>query len=785
MKIERYRVEVNGIVQGVGFRPFVYKLAMSLSLKGMVRNTAGGVLIEIEGPVQTLDQFVTRLRTEAPPLAQIDTVKTEPLAYSGYENFTIIASSVEEAANTLISPDISICSDCGRELFDPADHRYLYPFINCTNCGPRYTIIRDVPYDRHNTTMREFPMCPFCGAQYGDPYDRRYHAQPVCCHDCGPGLYLLAAGQQRGIVPDIEGVQVPSADRMSRVYVSGLMRRAVQLLADGKILAIKGIGGYHLVCDAASKKAVEELRKRKHRDEKPFALMARDLETARKYCAIDEEEERLLLSPARPIVLLAQKPGTGLPEELAPGNPDLGIMLPYTPLHLLLFFNRPGSPSICPELLVMTSGNRSSEPICFEDEDAFERLKDIADYFLTNNRPIRTRTDDSVVRAFRGGIYPVRRSRGYAPTPVIANVEILPASPPSVLAVGGELKSTFCITKGNRFFVSQHIGDLENLETMQSFEDGIEQYKRLFDISPTVVAYDLHPGYLSTGYAQELQGVVKIPVQHHHAHPASCMAENGLSGEVIGVAMDGTGYGEDGCIWGGEFFTGSYARFERAAHLEYFRLPGSEAAVREPWRSAASCLHQCGFDIGRILKDISADRLELAEAMLERKLNSPLTSSMGRLFDAVAAIAGIRNYCSFEGQAAMELEYAASGHRGMAYPCRIEKQQDVYILGIREMIKGIVGDAADGVAPGIISAHFHETVACLIEQTCLRLREDKGLDRVVLSGGVFQNMRLLAACMDKLQEKGFQVFIHRRVPTNDGGISLGQAAIAVAQARNI
>lgn len=815
MELKRYRIEVNGIVQGVGFRPFVYKLADALLLKGVVQNTAGGVLIEIEGGTVALEAFTSRLTTDAPPLARIDAVKVEKLEYQGYKDFSIIASGSGKALNTLISPDISICDDCSREMFDSADHRYLYPFVNCTNCGPRFTIICDVPYDRHNTTMKDFEMCPVCSAQYKDPDDRRYHAQPVCCQDCGPELFLLDAG---GKAVDMgnrsdEGNGEGNSEG-NGIYSPDLAARTAQLLAAGRILAIKGIGGYHLVCDASDSNAVDELRRRKYRDEKPFALMARDLETVQKYCYADETGISLLLSPARPIVLLPRKPDSTLPEQLAPGNPSLGVMLPYTPLHLLLFFNGSGKPAPCPEMLVMTSGNKSNEPICYDDADAIKRLKGIADYFLTNNRPIRTRTDDSVVRAFRDGEYFIRRSRGYAPAPVTINTDILPADPPSVLALGGEMKNTFCITKVNNFFVSQHIGDLENLETLQAFEGGIEHYKRLFDISPTIAAHDLHPAYLSTEYAYSLKDAVKVPVQHHHAHIASCMAENNLSGEVIGVAFDGTGYGEDGNIWGGELFTGSYEKFERAAHLEYFRLPGSEAAVREPWRVAAACLHQSGYDIRnldglhrmkngeshlpggtgddtaplgntggmRLLSEISTEQLELVAEMLEKGFNSPLTSSMGRLFDAVAALTGIRCINGFEGQAAMDLENAASGEQGGAYGYHTEKRENSYVIEIKEIIEGIMADLAAGVAPGIISARFHETIACLVEDTCCRLRGDKGLEKVVLSGGVFQNMQLLSSCMDKLQKRGFQVYIHRKVPTNDGGISLGQAVIAMARA---
>jgi hydrogenase maturation protein HypF len=792
MKLERYRVEVNGIVQGVGFRPFVYKLAHSLSLKGTVLNTAAGVLIEAEGATEELEVFVSRLVSDAPPHAAIDTISTEKLEPIGYEEFTISSSMPGVSLNTLISPDIATCGDCRRELSDPADHRHLYPFINCTNCGPRYTIISDVPYDRENTTMRDFAMCPVCGAQYSEPADRRYHAQPLCCHDCGPELVLtdregkvIAGGNTKSNADvNIAARNITAGNiAIDKEAAIDPVNRAAELLATGSILAMKSLGGYHLVCSALDSIAVEELRRRKYRDEKPFALMAGELETIRKYCEIDDISSQLLQSVASPIVLLPKKPDCTLPERLAPGNPNLGVMLAYTPAHLLLFSAETGKKVKCPEILVMTSGNKSDEPICYEDEDAFSRLKGIADYFLTNNRPIRTRTDDSVLRTFRGREYFIRRSRGYVPAPVTIDRTVLPAGPPSVLALGGELKNTFCMTKDNRFFISQHIGDLENLETLQSFEESIEYYKRLFGIKPAIAAFDMHPAYLSTAYAQGLKGIAMVPVQHHHAHVASCMAENNLVGDVIGVAFDGTGYGEDGNIWGGEFFTGSYANFQRTAHLQYFRLPGSEAAVREPWRVAASLLHQFGYELD-LPGGIAAEKLKIVAGMLEKGINSPMTSSMGRLFDAVAALIGIKAVNRFEGQAAIELEHAAAGKIGSTYCYNMEDVYNNYTIGIKGIIGGILEDIAAGELPGIVSGRFHGTVANMVEEVCCRIRKDKGLDRVILSGGVFQNMLLLSACLDKLELQGFKVYIHRKVPANDGGISLGQAVIAMARQSN-
>jgi hydrogenase maturation protein HypF len=773
MKPERYRVKINGIVQGVGFRPFVAGLARSLFLSGTVSNTGDGVLIEAEGRADRLAVFLERLRSEAPPLSAIKDITVEKLDFFGYDGFNIIASN-GKARNTMISPDISICADCAAELFDKSDPRYLYPFINCTNCGPRFTIIRDVPYDRPNTTMDGFAMCEDCRKQYEDPEDRRYHAQPVSCVRCGPGLRLL----------DKYGNAVEAED------IPGL---AGKLLADGRILAIKGLGGYHLACDASDPEAVRELRRRKHRDERPFALMARDMDVVRACCSVDAAEEKLLESVKKPIVLLKKRRACRLPEEIAPGNGCLGMMLPYTPLHLLLFRRDKENLTACPGLLVMTSGNRSSEPICYTDESALRELGGIADYFLTHNRDIYIRTDDSVTRIFRGSEYLIRRSRGYAPMPLLIGGAVLPDVRPPVLACGGGLKNTFCLSRGDEFYISHHIGDLENLETMRSFEEGVGHFRKLFDIKPEITAYDLHPEYLSTRYALSQAEGVRIPVQHHHAHIASCMAENGLSGDVIGIAFDGTGYGEDGKIWGGEFFTGSYKSFRRAGRLAYVGMPGGDAAAREPWRMAASYLYASGYDItdfsDPVIKRLAAadgeaagqQRLNTVRRMLETGFNSPQTSGMGRLFDAVSALAGVRNINGFEGQAAMELENAASGGYCGEYSYGVSTGTGIYEVDAGKMIRGVVSDAREGAVPGLISSKFHETIAVLVNDICGRLRADTGLDRVVLSGGVFQNLLLLSKCVVRLEKSGFRVFIHSRVPANDGGISLGQAVIAMAR----
>ncbi len=781
MNPERYRLKVTGIVQGIGFRPFVYNLAASLLLKGRVLNTGDGVEIEIEGPRDRLDAFVNRLKSDAPPLALIRSIALDRLPLIGYDDFQIKTSQTGGTLNTLISPDISICEDCSRELFDPADSRYGYPFINCTNCGPRFTIIKDIPYDRPNTTMSSFEMCGQCRSQYEDPADRRYHAQPVSCGKCGPELHLL----------DNRGALAACGDAPER---------ARKLLEAGHILAVKGLGGYHLACDAKNKTAVAELRRRKQRDEKPFALMAKDMDTVRKYCRVDAAERALLESVRKPVVLLKKREDCSLPQEIAPGNPYLGIMLPYTPVHLLLFnagetaasdiIDMPG-----PEILVMTSGNISSEPICYKDDDALRELKGIADFYLTNNREIFIRTDDSVTRSFQGNEYIIRRARGYVPMPVIC--EAVPADVPSVLACGGELKNAFCLGKGREFYVSHHIGDLENLETMQSFEEGVEHFKRLFGIKPEIIAYDLHPEYLSTKYAMEATYGRKVGVQHHKAHIASCMADNDVKGEVIGVAFDGTGYGEDGKIWGGEFFTGSYGSLRRAAHLEYVRMPGGSAAIHEPWRMACSYLENAGIDSevlaelkGYGARDLWHNRkapeerkasIGAVKSMIAAGFNSPFTSGMGRLFDAVSAIAGVRYSSGFEGQAAMELEFAAGQGGYGRYPFEIYQENGVYVLGTPELVKSVFRDRQQGVSAGIISTRFHETVAVMIHEICCRLRKETGMNRVVLSGGVFQNMLLLSRSAEMLAQSGLEVFVHKRVPANDGGLSLGQAVIAVAE----
>jgi hydrogenase maturation protein HypF len=722
-------VRVEGVVQGVGFRPFVHALASRLRLAGLVGNDVGGVFIEVEGPRRRVGEFLDALRAEAPPLATVEDVRASERAPTGTRGFSIVASPAGGERATLVSADTATCADCLRELFDPADRRHGYPFVNCTNCGPRFTIVRDVPYDRPNTTMAGFAMCAACEAEYHDPGDRRFHAQPVCCPACGPALTGL-------------GIDAAAA-----------------LLAGGAVVAIKGLGGYHLAVAAADERAAATLRARKHREDKPFAVMVADLAQARKLCRVDPAEEALLTGLARPIVLLPRRPDAPVAPSVAPGNRHLGLMLPYTPLHHLLL-RRTGP-------IVLTSGNVSDEPIAYDDADAAARLAPIADAYLTHDRPIHVRTDDSVVRAFQGRPMPLRRSRGYAPEPLRLAWPV----PRPVLACGAELKSTFCLAKGRHAFVSHHIGDLENYPTLRSYTDGIEHYRRLFDVAPAVVAHDLHPEYLSTKYALDLD-LPLVGVQHHHAHIASCLADNGVAGPVIGVAFDGTGYGVDGTIWGGEFLVADLAGFERVGHLAPVPMPGGAAAIREPWRMAVSYLDGADADL---LRPHDCGPV----AALARSGLSPLTSSAGRLFDAVAALLGVRDRVNYEGQAAIELEQLADPAERGAFKATVDGG---VVHGV-DLVRAAVDDIRAGVAPPVIAARFHNGVVAAIVAVCEHVRSQTGLDTVALSGGVFQNLLLLERTVDRLTALGFTVLTHHRVPPNDGGISLGQAAVAAARDR--
>ncbi|HEV3463448.1 MAG TPA: carbamoyltransferase HypF [Actinomycetota bacterium] len=761
MALRRARVRVEGIVQGVGFRPFVHALAGRLGLAGLVGNDAGGVFVEVEGAAETVERFLQALATEAPPLAVIERVTATPLTPTGISGFAIAPSQAGGERQALVSPDTATCDDCLRELADPADRRYRYPFVNCTNCGPRFTIVRDVPYDRPATTMAGFAMCADCAREYHDPADRRFHAQPVCCPACGPALALL--------------------DRDRRAAPGEPLAEAAARLREGAVVAVKGLGGYHLAADAASEPAVAALRARKHREDKPFAVMVADLEAARALCQVDAVEAAMLTSPRRPIVLLRRRPpgsGADVAASVAPGNRSLGVMLPYTPLHHLLLAEV-GRP------IVLTSGNVSDEPIAYRDEEARERLGGIADWFLTHDRPIHVRADDSVVRAFGGRELPLRRSRGFAPLPLP-----LPwPFPRHVLACGAELKHTFCLAKGGHAFLSHHVGDLENYETYRSFTEGVEHFRRLFAVEPEVVAHDLHPEYLSTKYALELDGVELEGVQHHHAHVAACLADNGEPGPVLGVAFDGLGYGPDGTIWGGELLVADLESFRRVGHLEVVTMPGGTAAIKEPWRMAAVWLDQAlGGQVPERLDVVgrNQDRWERVVALARSGTASPATSSAGRLFDAVAAILGVRDTINYEGQAAVELEQLADPSETTAYPAQISgpgSEGGPLRLGGTDLIRAVVSDVVAGVATPLVAARFHNGLAGATVAACQTLRDDTGLGTVALSGGVFQNMLLLERTVAALEQQGFRVLVHSRVPPNDAGISLGQAAVAGARDR--
>jgi len=746
------RIEVEGIVQGVGFRPFVYQLANRHNLKGEVLNTSSGVSIHVEGIDKDIDSFCRELKKNGPPLAHITDVSDYPETMKNHTSFSIAESRPDASRSVLISPDVSICDDCLKELFDTKDRRFRYPFINCTNCGPRYTIIDDIPYDRPNTSMKHFRMCVKCQAEYDDPGNRRFHAQPNACHDCGP--YLTLYDNNRKMIDGKNPVETTAG-----------------LLKQGYIVAIKGLGGFHLAADAENDKAVYTLRKRKGREEKPFAIMSFDVKKIKRFAVIESGEEALILSSRRPIVLLKKKEPNQLSREVSPKNKYFGTMLPYTPLHYLLMQHDFTA-------LVMTSGNRSEEPISIDNEEAFFRFSDIADYYLTHNRDIYLRSDDSIVKRTAGETRFIRRSRGYVPVPVFLNRNIKP-----VLACGAELKNTVCITRDNKAFLSQHIGDLENLSTLDFFELTIRHMKRILDVDPEIVACDLHPDYLSTKYALSQKNVKVVRVQHHHAHIAACMAENMIDGPVIGLSFDGTGYGEDGKIWGGEILVTEKSCFKRAAHISYIPMPGSAAAIKEPWRMAASYLYDAfgkemwGLDLP-FLKATSEDKIRFIIDMISKKINSPETSSLGRLFDGISAIIGIRNKVSFEGQAAMELEMLSDENMEETYDYEWTSEDNISRILTAPIIKGVVSDVQNGVHPSVIGGKFHGTVIRMFTELCEITRKDTDIEQVALSGGVFQNSILLSGMIKALEENRFKVYTHKLVPANDGGISLGQAVIA-------
>jgi hydrogenase maturation protein HypF len=747
------KINVNGIVQGVGFRPFVFQLAAAHALCGRVSNTSNGVTIHLEGPSPAIEAFSRELTENPPPLAHITHISTTETPFKAYSEFSIKKSRALGQRFTLISPDVSTCDDCLKEMLDPEDRRYLYPFINCTNCGPRYTIIDDIPYDRPKTSMRLFQMCGQCQAEYDDPMDRRFHAQPNACPVCGPHVELL----------DNTGEKRVSTDPITE---------CITLLKSGHILAVKGLGGFHLVVDAENEAAVKRLRQRKHREEKPLAVMSRDLDAVRHYAIPAPDEEQLLLSPQRPIVLLPKREPHLLADSVSPNSRYYGVMLPYTPLHHLLLKDNFRA-------LVMTSGNMSEEPIAIDNQEALERLQTLADYFLLHNRDIYLRSDDSVVKTIRSRVRFFRRSRGYVPRPVFLKKPVRP-----ILACGAELKNTICLTRKDQAFLSQHVGDLENLATFNFLKKTIEHLKRILDIEPGYVACDMHPDYLSTRYAREQDRIPVLEVQHHHAHIAACMAEHQVEDPLIGLAFDGTGFGTDGCIWGGEILLASLDQFERGGHLAYVPMPGGSAAIKAPWRMAISYLYRAyGRDLGRLdlplLKAGQAHKIETIIEMIEKGINSPYTSSLGRLFDGVAALAGLRESVAFEGQAAMELEMAADHSETGAYAYAIPQGAPLAIP-VETIIQGIVQDVQKQVHLSEISMKFHNTLIRLFTDVCISFRQQTGFAKVALSGGVFQNSIMLSGLTNSLASKGFEVLSHTRVPSNDGGIALGQAVVADA-----
>ena len=756
--MSRVRARIEGTVQGVGFRPYVYRLADELGVAGHVLNDSRGVVVEAEAPSETVERFLARLAREAPPLASVERVTSEQLEEVGERGFSIRESPAGGEPHAAVTPDSATCADCLAELFDPADRRFRYPFTNCTNCGPRFTIVRDVPYDRPNTTMAAFEMCPACLAEYRDPADRRFHAQPNACPDCGPQVRLAYAG----------GGALEDAGARDAVEATA------RALLDGAIVAVKGIGGFHLACRADHAAAVAELRARKHREDKPFALMAPDVDAVRELVDLKPPELDLLTDRARPIVLARRRPDAPVGDSVAPGSTELGVMLPYSPLHHLLLADAGTT-------LVMTSGNVSDEPIAFHDDDACERLAEIADVFLLHDRPIETRTDDSVVRHAEGRRMLLRRSRGYVPTAIPLPLDC----DRHLLACGAELKNTFAVAKGGRAWVGHHVGDLKNYETLRSFVTGIEHFQRLFAVEPELVAHDLHPEYLSTKHALELEGVGLVGVQHHHAHLAACLAEHGERGPAVGAIFDGTGYGDDGTVWGGELLCGDLEGFERVGLLFPVRMPGGEAAIRQPWRMACAWLAASVDGPPRpprqLERQVDERAWEQVSELAASGLASPLTTSAGRLFDAVAALCGLRAEVNYEGQAAVELEAACDLGEQRAYPMPLLDDDGPLVMDARPLVRALVEDLDGGVDVGTIAARFHNALAATTVHGCALAAERAGTHTVVLSGGVFQNRRLLGRTASLLADSGLRVLTPELLPPNDGGIAYGQLAVAAAR----
>lgn len=758
MNKTRKKIEVEGIVQGVGFRPFIYRLAKKHNLGGFVLNDTRGVKIEVEGEEDEITRFIRDIKNNSPPLSNIKEIKSSTIPPRNPKEFIIRKSKKERKKKTLVSPDIAVCDECKSELLDPEDRRYRYPFINCTNCGPRFTIIKELPYDREKTTMKEFKMCEPCADEYCTPENRRFHAQPNACPVCGPEVELI--------------------DNQGKTISGDSIKKTGEILKEGHIVAVKGLGGFHLACDATNKESIKLLRKRKNRPFKPLALMAPDLETIEKYTDLTSSDRDLLESPRAPIVLIKKKENCSLPENIAPGNNYIGFMLPYTPLHVLLFDDEI-------EVLVMTSGNRRGEPIIYGNDDALKVLSEFADYLLIHNRKIYIHSDDSVVTSRNNRIMIIRRSRGYSPEPIRSPAEIKQP----ILACGGHLKNTFSLGRKNEIITSHHTGDLDNPRSLSQYERGIKHYLKLFDISPEVIAVDLHPDYLSTKFGMDFarkHDLELVKTQQHHAHVTSCMAEYGITEKVIGISWDGSGFGDDSAIWGCEFLICDPAEYSRKAHLKYIPMPGGEKAVREPWRMAASYLYKYMDEEFTNLKIDFTERLDnkkwrVLKKMIDNEINCPLTSSAGRLFDAVSSLLGIRDSITYLGQAAVELETMLDKKESGAYNFKISGENKTYIINPEQVIKSIIRDIEKKTPAGKISTRFHNSLVNIIAETAKLLREDTGINRVILSGGVFQNRYLLNKSEEKLIEMGFDTYSNSEIPINDGGLSTGQVLIATAK----
>ncbi|MCD4678728.1 MAG: carbamoyltransferase HypF [Desulfobacula sp.] len=767
ISIAAKRLEISGVVQGVGFRPFLFVLAKKYHLKGEVSNTCGGVLVIVEGTLKNIESFTNDIYDKNPLLASVTRIESFDAKLQNFSLFQIVKSKSSSSRTTLISPDVSICPDCLAEMKDSCDRRYEYPFINCTNCGPRYTIIEDIPYDRPKTSMKLFKMCPLCQQEYDDPLNRIFHAQPNACPECGPHVFLT----------DNKGKRIDSDSKEA-------VTLAARYLSQGKIVAVKGLGGFHLACDASNQKAVKILRQRKSRPHKPFALMAQSTSHLFDHVHASPEEKKLLESYHRPIVLLNKKNIKednikGVAPDVSPLNKSFGVMLPYTPLHYLLLEKGP-------DVLVMTSGNRSGEPLSIDNEDALDAFCDIADYFLLHNRDIYFRADDSIARIQAGRPRFIRRSRGYAPLPVFLNKKM-----PKILGCGGGLKSTVCLTRNNYVFLSQHIGDLDNVKVFDFFQDSIDHLKGILDIQPEIIVHDMHPGYMSTNYAKAQKNIKKVAVQHHHAHAAACMAENDLDEEVIAITLDGTGYGTDGHIWGGEIFLATQSAFKRKAHLSYIKMPGGDAAVLEPWRMAVSVLYQAfGTDFFALdipfMKEMEKENLSFVCQMMDKNLNSPLTSSTGRLFDAVASLLCIRHKISYESQAAMELESITDKELTQdvygfdIIQCKNNEEDRSFEIDLMACIRQIAKDLSVDESLGQISSKFHNTIVKAFSCAAIKVSKETGIRKILLSGGVFNNDYILSSMIRTLEENNLKVYTHTKVPTGDGGISLGQAVVAAA-----